>query len=389
MTLLPVPAHAGTWQFSGSGSGTAHAEDAYYGPWDLAPWTAPDPSNNSYTIPSYGYPIIQPGSYGPGATVSRDVNITVTITGKWIPDPNLASDPAPTSVWLIESSSAEWEAKYIDRDGTHAGSSSGSNDLGDKPVPTIVNGVTVGGYVDSKNAPVTTPPAHWFVQKVNGNSFTLPLHTFTAKGSFTIPTSSSGGTVSFGARFDGYTLSVHAQPYNFRQVGDPIDSDNGTVTFNYAWSSTSGALTGIDNTTCAVYEIVTYPGTPGTLANPVAYVPPNPPFGPGWAYDASGNPNFPNPTINAAQANSGSGNDTQKCYNSWTMPYSNTPWTATQNWYFDDSLTGQSKAPIPGSVANPLSITRSVGSRLMYTPTYWYSLTKGSFTGGWVALPGQ
>ena len=167
----------------------------------------------------------------------------------------------------------------------------------------------------------------------------------------------------------GYTVAIHAQPYNFCQTS-VTDNGNGTLHFTYQWSSTDGNLSDLDPS-CLVHEYVTYPGSnPYTAPLPFTGSVPNPTI-------------TPNPYM---KGSTGAIADNQLLW-STTTPYTPNSFTATQTWEFDDSATGQTNQQIPGPGSGPLSITRAVGSRASYTGT-WYSVTKNGTT-AWVQLSSQ
>ncbi len=93
---------------------------------------------------------------------------------------------------------------------------------------------------------------------MTGGKVTLPQRTLSAAVNI-VP---AGHGNYFSVHIDNYSVTVHPQPYNFRQVGTPTTGNdgtghsNGTYITNYAWSSTDG-IPG-DETSCTEYEIVTY-----------------------------------------------------------------------------------------------------------------------------------
>lgn len=177
-----------------------------------------------------------------------------------------------------------------------------------------------------------------------------------------------------------YSVSVHAQPYNFhRVVGAGSINTDGSLTFVYDWSSTSGNKN--DLTSCYWHEYVTYPGPVGTDAVPNKYYPPNPPFasqvGVSW---------YPNPLISPGSGTQGGAMtgtnqvlDTQKVP-PLTAPstYTNASFTATQMFEFDDTATGQTDVQIPGPDSGPWSIVRQF--QLYDAHDYQYSCTKSGKT---------
>lgn len=358
-TLLSTPtARAGTWQFTCTGSGDARyvVSSAYGGgTYVTQTWNRPSPSTGSFS------------SGGVGATTdycsSLVAQITVTVTATWQPDTTLPSDPAPPSVWLCESSRVDW---------TYASSGILQDGFGDP----AVNNQGTSGQTASTSPGTSTPPAHWTKVSVSGGTAKLPERTLSAEADS--PTS-YGNTCA--AHIDDYSVTVHAQPYNFTQATPTTGNDgtghsNGTYITRYTWGSTDGNLG--DLSSCTEYEIVTYPGTQGTATSPTAYIPPNPPFDASWAYDTSTNPStpqFPNPTENGGNATYGFATDVQAIHG-FSPPYTTGgSFTGTQNFYFDDSATGEigdKRVLMPGTVTMPISIIRTVGTLGSNNPTKWY-----------------
>ncbi len=198
--------------------------------------------------------------------------------------------------------------------------------------------------------------------------------TFSARASFTIPTSSSGGTMAFGTCFDGYTVQIHAQPYNYHKLTQ-TDNGNGTISFTYDWNSTSGLKS--DLTDCHIHERVAYPGTS------------NPYFAPAPFSQAV---NYPNPTVKPTMDSSGNsmttgiGNDTHDVWAA-VKPYLANSVTAAQRYEFNDTATGEKNVLIPGPDSTA-SIVRSVtNSRPLYpADIWWYSVVKQGKE-AWLQLP--
>ena len=394
MALSSAPVQAGTWKFSctdastnaGGSSSTYSNSDNFMGNPEsytsTKPWTPPaDATGTSYQIPSFGFDT-SGGTAAADTIRKEDVSITAKITMTWMPDTSLPSDPAPTSLWLIESSSAQWVAYYGGAGGPPTtGSGSAADGIGDAPVASYTSGGLKSGEVSSSGnaATNTTPPAHWFQQPVNGGVATL-TRTFHASASASLPQNDRSGSMTLGCSFGGYQLKIHAQPYNFYQTS-VTDNGSGTLTFKYAWLSTDGNLSDLDPS-CLVHEYVTYQGGshytppapftvtapnggPATLANPTISPTPKLPGSTGVLTD---NQLFGGTSpLNAAP------------------PYYEQTFIGTQTYDFDDSATGQVNQPIPGADAGPLSITRKIGVRSQYLPNWWYSVTKNGTT-AWAPL---
>jgi hypothetical protein len=351
--VLTAPALAGSWQFSSTGSGTLTPTPAS----DLSPantpvtWTPPPPQMNSYSTGSFGGVV---ESVGPAASIS--VTLSVTVKATWIPATgiNSTTDPPPPSVWVCESSKTDWG---------DSPSNTGTCSDGLGPEYTPGNG---SGVADSSTAPKSLPPAYWTQMTVSGGVITLPTRTMTASSSFPEYLSAAAG-----AHVDSYSVTIHAQPYNFHITSDSANS-NGTLSFMYDWSSTDGNVANL--TSCYWHQYVTYPG-----ANP--YIPPLP-F---YLTDANGNPgqlNNPTEGVDSNMATTIAG-DTQLTWGA-KAPYANKSVVAQQQWQFDDIATGQTNVLIPGADSN-VTITRKIGSRMGSIAPWWYSVTKSGLT-AWLQL---
>ncbi len=382
MTLYPASAHAGTWKFSCTGSGTSDSSYSdlyspmYGGPFTAhADWVPPSASpGTSYTIPSFGGGGFG-GSANADAAATGDVSITATITITWMPDTSLPSDPAPPSLWLIESSGCTYSASYSPYGVIHTGSGNANDGLSspaDPLVDTFERGVKNGAYMRSANAPAgTVPPAHWFKKDVAGGVITLK-RTFTAHAMASFPHDGSTGTMNVNCSFEGYTLKIHAQPYNYHQT-NVTDNQDGSLTFTYGWSSTDGNLGSLGS--CYFHERVTYPGgSPYVVPAPFSY--PN---------------SLPNPTVAPGTGTSGivmtatnTNSDTQHTFTPVAL-YSNATITAQQQYEYDDIATGANNTIVPGPGSGPFAITRTVAPRPPYAVYWWYSCTKQGTT-AWLAL---
>ena len=354
MTLCSAPAHAGSWLFSCTGSGTVTPTPTISLHPANAPttWTPPAATTGSYSTGSFSGTVWSFGS----SSASVTVTMTATVKATWTHATGQTdtTDPSPTSVWVCESAKAEWS-------GSVQSTGQCSDGLGGENAP----GATANsGVADTSTAPKTTPPAYWTQMPVSGGIVTLPKRTLTAGGSF--PTM-RGGAVT--GTIDNYTVTIHAQPYNYHKTRQ-TDNKNGTISFTYDWLSTTGNKS--DLTDCYSHERVTYPGS-----NP--YVPPAP---------FSQSVSYPNPTVSPATDSSGSsmavttGTDTHYVWAS-TGPYS-TPVTVTaqQRYEFNDHATGEQNVLIPGPDSTA-SIIRTISNNVPpYQPNIWvYSITKQGLTG--------
>ena len=203
VTLLSAPARAGSWMFSctdgstasgGSGATSSESYDFYGTPefsTSTTPWTPPASASGVtyYQIPSFGYYDNGFSSIGQDGSRTEDVSITAKITMTWVPDSSLPSDPAPPSLWLIESSNAQAVAQYQDgTPGTNYGNATADDGIGDAPTTTTANGTTSGVYSRSSTSsvPPQPPPPHWFQQKVSGGTASF-TRTFSAHADATLP----------------------------------------------------------------------------------------------------------------------------------------------------------------------------------------------------------
>jgi len=210
---------------------------------------------------------------------------------------------------------------------------------------------------------------------VSGSSVTLPTRTLKAESDFA-PTQARPYGDNCYAFVGGYNVTVHPTPYNFHKVvgGGNIGFD-GTLSFTYDWSSTSGKKD--DLVTCFWHEYVTYPGTVGTAEYPNKYYPQNPPFdfSPGGNYLA-------NPFVNpGTQRSGGPMTGTNRAVDTQGVPplvapslYTYGDFMATQVFQYDDVAAQESSVQIPGPDSGPFSILRVFK---YYDPNYYqYTVTK-------------
>ena len=362
-------AHAGSWQFTctGSGSNTINRAPATGEPNNTTNWTPPGPQTGYFSLAKFG----SDSSY----SVSNATTITVNVTLTWVPasGQNATTDPAPPAVWVCESAQSEW---------TNGTSGSANDGLGEAKSSTGYYGSAA-----SSDAPTSVPPAHWVNRPVSGlGQVTMPTRTLSAEGDAPVTLNSPYGS-SCGSYIDFYTITIHPTPYNYHLVpGSVYPNPNGDLSFLYDWSSTSGNKN--DLTTCFWHEYVTYQGTVGTAANPNKYYPPDPPFdfptGVRW---------LNNPSVNPGSAQGGPAQQggpmtgTYQVADTQHVPplvdpslYNYGIFTATQVYQYDDlatgQYTGQYNVQILGPDSGPFSIVREFK---YYGPNdYRYTVTKGT-----------
>jgi len=377
-SLLLCPAvHAGTWQLQiTSGSGTATATHK-----PTRTWTAPVPATtatNTVTIPSLSNG--QSANAG-GGTATASANLSVTITGTWQADTSLPSDPAPPKVLVYESSTAFANDTTSDASGNPTPAVPGTAD----------DGLGQSDPVDPSIQPVGTVHGTKYDPK-SGGTFTVTL----SLQSKAIGTVGPSGTNPNGLSFIGtgtcqvgvgpVTISIHAQPYNFRSSGYDMngvhynksvqDNPDATLALSYIWSSTDGNSAHL--TTCMIKENVTWDsnstGVGMTGANPDGakyYAPPSPPVG----TNSQGQPlAYPNPTVTQQPATNPGITDTFSPDGAYVGPYKAISWWGDQTYVFSDSATGESMAPLTGPAAGTFRITRTVA------PTGIPSGTTGTLT---------
>ena len=177
---------------------------------------------------------------------SCNLSGTVTVTFTWVPDPALASDPAPQDVYGAEYADAYWSAE-----GTAMETVSGSRS------------VSIGGY--------TYPfqdysDAHYKSSMIAKSD----THRIGGGGKFktecTLQSTCSGGgpptpgenltrstTLYVGA---SYSVNIIATPYGFEGVRMPWPDFVHDLGFSYTWKSTTGKKS--DLASVRIYEHVTY-----------------------------------------------------------------------------------------------------------------------------------
>ena len=382
MMLLPAPAHAGSWKFSCTGSGTETFSRAGYQ--ESNAWKPPtNPSFGTYyQVSGLSCPSASYTSTSSGDVWTGDISIQETVTLTWMPasGQTAATDPAPPSVMLIESSSASWTAQVYDSHAVYsAGTGKADDGIQDPEVDHSAYGATQGGVSSSaNNANMSVPPVHWTSYPVSGGVLTLPKRSLTAHASVTSPT--GGGATDFACSVGTYTVAIHPQPYNFHKVpGQGSVNPDGSLKFVYDWSSTTGSKD--DLSSCFWHERVTYQGAVGTAAQPNKYYPPDPPF------------DFPNGVrwLNNPEVGPGTGSQGGAMTGSNTVTdnqlvppfvdpslYTNGTYTGTQVFQFDDTSTYQTDVQIPGPDSGPFPIARNF--TLYDAHDYQYTVTKDGHT---------
>jgi len=208
--LLAAPdAHAGTWQFTctGSGSETEDTRTPTIDNTQTQNWVPPGPSTGSCQISGFSV-TTQPGAFSTtqaGTTKSGGGSISAAVTLTWVHGTGQtdANDPAPTSVLLKESSSASWTA-LVDHypDPYITGGTSADDGLGDAEVATYYSGVKNGGTSSSASP-------HYTVKSLTGGTLTLN-RSFSAHATASAGPSDAG--ICFGFSFGNYTVSVDPVP---------------------------------------------------------------------------------------------------------------------------------------------------------------------------------
>ena len=222
--LLSSSAFAGHYEQATTYNGTTDITTAY--------------SSDSYDWQTYGISG-QVGAYE-WSHGSCHLHGTVTVTFTWIPDPTLASDPPPQTVYVTESAEASWSAE-----GTAMDAVSGSRSVS-------VAGQTIADYnygdLSYKNSFITKSHTH---QAGGGASFSVTGTLDSQCSGGGPPTPGEAYTRSTSLYIYAlYSVSIHAHPYNFRKdarrQGDPpnwINPDTrypGQLQYRYTWDSTSG-----------------------------------------------------------------------------------------------------------------------------------------------------
>ena len=349
MTVGSLPAQAGHWVLTTTGSGKA----AVNGNGFAQTFTAPPPTTGSVSIgqlaTGYGN---GPTFGGNGPTLTAAANLSVTVTGTWTNDTN-SDNTAPPSILYSVSSTAN----------------ANSNTNGGPVQPGTAN----DGYADGAppGSPIGTSATPGIKYVAGSGSFTISLTLSASASGNAGPNGGGGANASVGP----ITIGVHAQPYNYHKTSQS-DNKNGTISFTYDWLSTTGNKA--DLTSCSWHENVTYPGATG----PRSYFPPS----------CFANPSgLDNPTISPSPGTASMAStictDTHYTFNVSSF-YVYTTVTASQRYEFDDSVTGQTNVLIPGP-SSTASIVRTVTNTGTPSPSFnawYYSVSKQGLT-AWLQLP--
>jgi len=359
MLLSSPAAYASHWKVSVTDSGGSQTTAVITGipgfdPGQnvTTPWTPPADGNNSTSFNLGSDVLLTAGD----ASGSCSATVNAKITFIWVADP--AGDPAPTQVWIVETAAATAYAI-----GTGATSQASDGLPGDTYVKDPPGYHLDGG---SMVTPSGLPGGGRLTKLTVSNGSVSFNHALSA--------SSSSGESQSDAVDDqdnaylSYTLTIHPQPYNFHQTLGQ-DNGDGTISFQYAWLSTSGGRI-TDLTSCYLHERVTYPG-----GNP--YYPPLP--------FVVAPPGTPNPTVAPGALKNGilmtstaTNGDT---HSPWPLSTNYSDFTsltvsAAQRYEFDDIATGDTNLLVPGpdSTQTITRIIYPVGAPP--SPDWWYKVTK-------------
>ncbi len=234
--------------------------------------------------------------------------------------------------------------------------------------------------------PITTPIQHQTIK--SGGSFNL-THTFKI-GSNAAAYMHNGADAT--VRFDSYSATIHAQPYNFRRVYFPNTAPPtsvlitaGELQFYYKWSSTSGVMSDLSGET--IHENVDAPSSPSITINGVAYYNPPAPFN--WA------PDFHKDSVSVTASSTDGITDSHSWGNGqapitqcFVQKYVANSFNLTQNYKFNDPATMQTgtEQQIPGN-SGPFTITDAVVVDNASPTGYSFTVTKDGSTSLLQPLP--
>ncbi len=211
-------------------------------------WVPPNPSTSTYyQLSGLSIPT-QPAGFSTtqaNTTKTGDITVSATITLTWVPaaGQTAATDPAPPSVLLSESSSASWTAQ-VDHypDPYTTGGTSADNGLQDAEVAIYYAGVKSGGTSSSAFP-------HYFSQPVTNGVATLS-RSFSAHAIASSGPSTAG--VNFGCSWGGDTLTVYPMPINISGTYNPTAGDYRVLTGQRITASLTGTIGTVTKYTWAV-----------------------------------------------------------------------------------------------------------------------------------------
>lgn len=323
-------------------------------------WTQPADAVNSISVASFSA-----GNVSLSHPVSVSAVLSVDVTMTWTPDTSLPSDPSPDKIVVSEQSTAQASSA------TDSGAQGGTH--------KTMAGMAKDGLGDPTDATGTSTGHHYVPYAVSGGKVSLTLALSASAGASPPPggtnpdgTSYLPGSCSAGASVGDVTISIHAQPYNFRSSGYDMngthynqsveDNTNAILSLSYIWSSTDGDNSHL--TTCMIKENVTWnSNTAGVGQNHtnsdgrMYYEPPSPPVG---KDDAGHTLAYSNPTVTQQPATNHGITDTFSPETAYTGPYTAISWWGDQTYVFSDSDTGETMTPLPGPAAGTFRITRTV-----------------------------
>ena len=357
-------------------------------------WTTPPDATNTLTLPSCASDVLR-GIDFQGLASSGSVNLTFSVkfTGTW-----QGTDPAPPSVKVIESAAASADATY-----TPTGlvapqkavvSASVNDGLESAPAGSLIE-VTRNEtrMVAATPTPDTTPPAHLTTFTGSSWSFT---RSFAVSVSVTLNSTSNyllHRDYTCQAILNNYTVSVHAQPYNFRRTyysdqNPPVSvvSSAGELQFHYNWNSTSGNkadLNGIE-----IHESVDASASPtSVIKGEVCYLPPLPfNYGPPLHFDKA---YVLGSSIQGISDDHSWGDGVALLADCFVKPYTASSFDLTQNYTFYDPATmlAGGREFIPGTASGPWTINNAVVADTQSPSGYSFVVSKSGVTSLPVNLP--
>jgi len=159
-------------------------------------YTVPTQNTGSYSLPSCQLDCWTPSRLPAGTTVCTEkFSLPLTISVAWVPDPKLASDPAPSVVRLVESSNVSYISSGM-AGGPSSFSGNADDGFGDAPVLSNSNYVSSGSQTKQCSV-VNNSVAPW----------TRTL-TATATATFSAPAGGGGSMGSLKADLNSYSIQV-------------------------------------------------------------------------------------------------------------------------------------------------------------------------------------